>query len=100
MHKALYKSKKVTLHATNSKDAIFDALTGLLGGPAAEGIYIVQGLIFTNKQGSTIDMLALLPGGEGLSPVMCMVNPQLVKENEDIFERWQNRCLDTGFELF
>ena len=100
VHKALYKSKKGSLHATNDTDAIFDVLTGLMGGPAAEGIDIDQGLIITNKQGSTIDLLALQPGGEGLPPVMCMMNPQLAKENEERFERWQNVCLETGFELF
>ena len=100
--KALYKSKKGSVHATNSDEAMIDALTGLIGGPPSAGISLDanEGVIITNKQGSTIDLLALQPGGEGLSPVMCMMNPQLVKENENTFERWQNRCLETGFELF
>ena len=99
--KALYKSKKGSLHATNSQEAMIDALTGLIGGPPPEELNfeIETGLIVTNKKGKTIDFLPLEPGGEGLSPIMCMMNPQLVQESEEMFERWQNRCAETGFEL-
>ena len=95
--KALYKSKTGSLHATNSQDTMIDALTGLIGGPPSTGINldVYQGLIITNKQGSAIDLLALQSGGAGLSPVMCMINPKLVKDNENTFEQWQNMCLET-----
>ena len=80
---------------------MIDALTGLIGGPPPEELNfeIETGLIVTNKKGKTIDFLPLEPGGEGLSPIMCMMNPQLVQESAEMFERWQNRCAETGFEL-
>ena len=96
--KTLYKTKKGDLLATNSEEAMLEAMSDLFGGLPGTFEFIYEtGMIFTSKKGKTLDFVPLsVQGGsrleDGLFPIHCSMDPQFISENLEL----QTDCASLG----